>query len=233
MSDGAKTPRLTIRAGRHVNLGPAERGNSMGDLPVTTSKGAGARLKAADVAAFKASLRGTLRCPGEAGYEEARRVWNSMIDKRPALIAHCAGVADVIQAIHFARTYDLLVAVWGELDRETQAFDLATTGGTDPTTGIAGLTLGGGLGWLQGKYGLTCDNLVSADVVTANGQCLTASATEHADLFWGLRGGCGNFGIVTAFEYQLHPIGQMLGGMLLYPFDQAKDVLRFYRDYTS
>ena len=105
--------------------------------------------------------------------------------------------------------------------------------GTEPTTGIAGLTLGGGLGWLQGKYGLTCDNLLSTDVVTANGQCLTASATEHADLFWGLRGGCGNFGIVTAFEYQLHPVGQMLGGMLLYPFAKAKDVLRFYRDYTS
>jgi FAD/FMN-containing dehydrogenase len=248
----------------------------MGDLPVTTSKGAGARLKEADVAAFKASLRGRLRCPGEAGYEEARRVWNGMIDKRPALIAHCAGVADVIQAVHFARAHDLLVAVrggghnfagyatcdgglvielspmkgirvdptrrtvraqggvlWGELDRETQAFDLATTGGTDPTTGIAGLTLGGGLGWLQGKYGLTCDNLLSADLVTAEGQFLTASAAEHPDLFWGLRGGSGNFGVVTAFGYRLHPVGPLLGGMVLHPFAKATEVLRFYREYTS
>jgi FAD/FMN-containing dehydrogenase len=122
---------------------------------------------------------------------------------------------------------------WGELDRETQVFGLATTGGTDPTTGIGGLTLGGGMGWLQGKYGLTCDNLLSADLVTAEGQFLTTSAEVHPDLFWGLRGGSGNFGIVTAFEYRLHPVGPLLGGMVLHPFDKAHEVLRFYREYTS
>ena len=251
----------------------------MPDLHVITTMGAGLKdavLQASIIDDFKAGLRGALLCPDDVGYEEARKVWNGMIDRHPAMIVRCTGVADVLTAVRFARAHNLLVAVrggghnvaghatcdgglvidlspmkgiwvdptrrtvraqsgvtWGELDRETQVFGLATTGGTDPTTGIAGLTLGGGLGWLQGKYGLTCDNLVSADVVTANGQCLRASATEHTDLFWGLRGGCGNFGIVTAFEYQLHPVGQMLGGMLLYPFAQAKDVLRFYRDYTS
>ena len=251
----------------------------MPDLHVITTMGAGLKddvLQASSIDDFKAGLRGALLCPDDVGYEEARKVWNGMIDRHPAMIVRCTGVADVLTAVRFARAHNLLVAVrggghnvaghatcdgglvidlspmkgiwvdparrtvraqsgvtWGELDRETQVFGLATTGGTDPTTGIAGLTLGGGLGWLQGKYGLTCDNLVSADVVTANGQCLRASATEHADLFWGLRGGCGNFGIVTTFEYQLHPVGQMLGGMLLYPFARAKDVLRFYRDYTS
>ena len=251
----------------------------MPDLHVITTMGAGLKdavLQASIIDDFKAGLRGALLCPDDVGYEEARKVWNGMIDRHPAMIVRCTGVADVLAAVRFARAHNLLVAVrggghnvaghatcdgglvidlspmkgiwvdparrtvraqsgvtWGELDRETQVFGLATTGGTDPTTGIAGLTLGGGLGWLQGKYGLTCNNLVSADVVTANGQCLRASATEHADLFWGLRGGCGNFGIVTTFEYQLHPVGQMLGGMLLYPFARAKDVLRFYRDYTS
>src|SRR5690606_30662830 len=122
---------------------------------------------------------------------------------------------------------------WGGFDHETQAFGLATTGGTDPTTGIAGLTLGGGLGWLHGKYGLTCDNLLSADVVTADGQFVTASATEHPDLFCGLRGGSGIFGIVTSFEYQLHPVGPLLGGMVLHPFATAAEVLRFYRDFPT
>jgi FAD/FMN-containing dehydrogenase len=120
---------------------------------------------------------------------------------------------------------------WGEFNRETQAFGLATTGGVVSTTGIAGLTLGGGLGWLMGKHGLSCDNLLSADIVTAGGEFLTASATEHPDLFWGLRGGGGNFGIVTSFEYQLHPVGPVLAGMVIHPIDKARDVLRFYRDF--
>jgi FAD/FMN-containing dehydrogenase len=118
-----------------------------------------------------------------------------------------------------------------ELDRETQAFGLATTGGTVSNTGIAGLTLGGGLGWLMGKHGLSIDNLISADVVTADGTFRQASATNNPDLFWALRGGGGNFGVVTSLEYRLHPVTQVLGGLVLYPLDQARDVLRFYRDY--
>ena len=121
----------------------------------------------------------------------------------------------------------------GEFDRETQSFGLATPMGIVADTGIAGLTLGGGIGWLNGKYGLACDNLVSADVVTADGRFLTASATENADLFWALRGGGGNFGIVVSFEYQLHPIGQVIGGAVLHPLEKAKEVLRFYREFTS
>jgi hypothetical protein len=197
-----------------------------------------------------------------------------MIDKRPALIARCLGVSDVINCVNFARTHSLLVSVrggghnvagisicdgglmidlslmkgvrvdpaqgtaraepgvtWGDLDRETQAFGLVTPGGIISTTGIAGLTLGGGVGWLVRKHGLSCDNLLSADLVTADGRFLTAGTTENADLFWGIRGGGGNFGIVTSFEYRLHPHGNVLGGMLLYPRSKARDLLRFYREF--
>ncbi len=226
---------------------------------------------------FKAGLRGQLLSPGDEGYDGARKLWNGMFDRRPALIARCAGAADVIRAVSFARDNRLAVAVrggghsfpghsvcdgglvidlsamkairvdprtriaraqagvkWIEFDHETQAFGLATTGGTDGDTGIAGLTLGGGLGWLSGKYGLTVDNLVSADVVTADGRLLTASATENQDLFWGLRGGSGNFGVVTSFEYQLHAVGPtILGGMVAYPLGRAKEVLRFYRQFAK
>src|SRR5262249_31441420 len=121
--------------------------------------------------------------------------------------------------------------LWRELDHETQAFGLATTGGTVSNTGIAGLTLGGGLGWLMGLHGLTGDNVISADVVTADGQLRQASATDTPDLFWALRGGGGNFGIVTSFEYRLHPVTEVLGGLVLYPLDQGREVLRFYRDF--
>ncbi len=226
---------------------------------------------------FKAGLRGQLLRPGEDTYDEARKLWNGMFDRRPALIARCAGAADVIRAVNFARDNRLPVAVrggghsfpghsvcdrglvvdlsamkairvdlrantaraqagvkWIEFDQETQAFGLATTGGTVSDTGIAGLTLGGGLGWLSGKYGLTVDNLISADVVTADGRLLTASATENQDLFWGLRGGSGNFGVVTSFEYQLHAVGPtILGGMVAYPLGRTKEVLRFYRQFTK
>jgi FAD/FMN-containing dehydrogenase len=248
----------------------------MEDLHLTTTTGRQAKLKGSAIDVFKARVRGQLLSPGDGDYDTARKVWNGMIDKHPALIVRCTGVADVMQAVRFARDHQLLVAVrggghnfagyatcddglvidlspmkgirvdpvrrtataqggvtWGEFDRETQAFGLATTGGTDPTTGIAGLTLGGGMGWLQGVHALTCDNLLSADVVTADGQLLTASAEAHPDLFWGLRGGSGNFGIVTGFEYRLHPVGPLLGGMVLHPFDKAQEVLRFYRDFTS
>ncbi|HEY7498603.1 MAG TPA: FAD-binding oxidoreductase [Vicinamibacterales bacterium] len=219
--------------------------------------------------------RGELIAPGDARYDESRRVWNAMIDKRPAVIARCRGAADVIAAVNFARDNGLPLAVrggghsiagrstcdhgvvidfsdmksirvdpaartvraepgvrWTELDRETQAFGLATTGGTIGDTGIAGLTLGGGFGWLEGRCGMAVDNLLSADVVLANGTLVHASAQEHPDLFWALRGGGGNFGVVTSFEYRLHAIGPMIvGGLAIHPFDRARDVLRFYRDF--
>ncbi|KCZ71095.1 FAD/FMN-dependent dehydrogenase [Candidatus Methanoperedens nitroreducens] len=226
---------------------------------------------------FKESMRGELIRPGDAGYDDARKIWNGMIDKHPALIARCTGAVDIINAVNFARSSKLLVAVrggghnvagnavcdgglvidlsrmksiridpasrtaraepgvtWGELDRETQAFGLALPGGMVSTTGIAGLTLGGGYGWLTRKYGMTIDNLLSADVVTADGQFLVASKTENSDLFWGIRGGGGNFGIVTSFEFRLHPVGPtILGGILLHPLAKAKEVLQFYREYMT
>jgi FAD/FMN-containing dehydrogenase len=240
-----------------------------------TTAGADTILEEPTVAAFQASLRGALLRPEDNGYDAARAIWNGMIDRRPALIARCAGVADVISTVNFARTHRLLVSVcggghnvpgnavcdgglmldlslmksvrvdplrrtaraesgvlWGEFDRETQAFGLATTGGSVSDTGIAGLTLGGGIGWLAGKYGLSCDNLLAVDMVTASGTFLTASASENADLFWGVRGGGGNFGVVTSFEYQLHAVGPVLAGLLLYPFDRAQETLRFYRDFA-
>jgi FAD/FMN-containing dehydrogenase len=246
----------------------------MTDLRVITRDGGDTILEEATVNDFAADLRGPLLRPSDGGYDGARKVWNGMIDRHPALIARCAGVADVMAAVRFARTHALLVSVrggghnitgnavcegglmidlspmksvrvdpakrtaraeagltWGEYNRETQAFGLASTGGVVSTTGIAGLTLGGGLGWLHGKHGLSCDNLLSADVVTADGQFLTASADQHPDLFWGLRGGGGNFGVVTSFEYKLHPVGPVLAGMVIHPMAKAKEVLRFYRDF--
>ncbi len=248
----------------------------MVNLQATTTTGTYPAIQETAIAEFRSSLGGDLILPGDADYDQARQVWNSMINKQPGLIVRCAGVADVINCVNFARNNNLLVSVrggahsaagnatcdggividlsrmkgirvdpvkqtahaqggalWKDLDRETQAFGLATPGGTVNDTGIAGLTLGGGLGWLTGKYGLSCDNLLSADVVTADGKFLTASATQNPDLFWGLRGGSGNFGVVTSFEYQLHSVSQVLGGMLIYPRDQAREVLRFYRDFSS
>ena len=248
----------------------------MTDLRITTTRGTDMVLDETTVEGFKTSLRGPLLRPDDAGYDEARKVWNANIDKRPALIAGCAGVSDVINAVNFARANHLLVSVrggghnipgncvcngglvidltgmkgirvdparrtvraeggvkWGEFDHETQAFGLATPGGTDADTGIAGLTLGGGIGWLSGRYGLACDNLIAADIVTADGQFRHVNASEHPDLLWGIRGGGGNFGVVTAFAYQLHPVGPMvLAGLVFYPFEQAKAFLRFYSDFS-
>ena len=249
----------------------------MVDVLATSITGADAVISESDIEGLRNSFRGTVLCPGDDGYDEARKVWNGMIDKKPALIARCAGVADVIASVNFARENSLLMSVRGgghnaagsavcngglmldlagmkgirvdlegltvraepgvllaDLDHETQAFGLAAPAGTVSDTGIAGLTLGGGLGWLAGEYGLTCDNVVSMDIVTSDGRLLTASATEHPDLFWGLRGGGGNFGVVTSFEYRLYPVGPMvLGGMVVHPFDKAREVLRFYDDFAA
>jgi hypothetical protein len=233
-------------------------------------------LDEADIQGFAAALRGDLLRPEDDGYDASRAVFNGMVDRRPALIARCAGVADVMRGVEFARTHDLPLSIrggghsvagkavcdgglmldlspmkgirvdpvgrsavaqagltLGEFDHETQAFGLATTLGVVSVTGIAGLTLGGGLGWLNGKHGLACDNLISADVVTADGRLLTASEEQNEDLFWGIRGGGGNFGVVTAFGYRLHPVGAVLAGGLSYPLSKAHEVLHFYHGFAS
>jgi FAD/FMN-containing dehydrogenase len=219
---------------------------------------------------------GTITRRGDTGYDDARRVWNGMIDRSPALIARCATASDVAAAVNFAREQGLVIAVrggghnaaglgvcddgividlapmntvtvdagrriaragggtrWKEFDAATHAHGLATTGGLISSTGIGGLTLGGGLGWLMRSYGLACDNLIGVEIVTADGQIRRADATENADLFWGVRGGGGNFGVVTAFEYRLHPVSTMYGGMLVFPGPRAPEILRHYRDLAA
>ena len=218
-------------------------------------------------------LHGALLTAADIGYDVARRVWNGMVDKRPALIAQCVHSADVVACVNFARDHDVLLSVrggghnyagkavcdgglvvdlsamksicidaerrtvraqaglrLGEFDRETQKFGLATTLGVNTDTGISGLTLGGGYGWLCGKHGLACDNLVSAIVVTSDGQTIQCNAQQHEDLFWGLRGAGANFGIVTELEYKLHPVGPVLGGMVLYPLTEG--ILRFFDEFS-
>jgi FAD/FMN-containing dehydrogenase len=221
--------------------------------------------------------RGDLLRPGEDGYEEARTVWNALIDREPAAILRCTGTADVITGVDFAREHDLLLSVkggghhvsgsavcdggltldlgpmdwvhvdpetktarvgagatWGDVDHETQAFGLAVPGGQDPNIGVAGLTLGGGVGWLSRKHGLTCDNLLGADIVTADGELVHASETDNPDLFWALRGGGGNFGVVTAFEYELHEVGpEIFAGSLIYPATETAAVARRYRAFVA
>ncbi|ACZ39993.1 FAD-binding oxidoreductase [Sphaerobacter thermophilus] len=234
-----------------------------------------ATIDASDIAGLRARFRGALLQPGEEGYDESRRVWNGAIDRRPGLIARCAGADDVVAAVRFARERDLLVSVrggghavaghgvcdgglmidlslmkavrvdpasrtaraaggvlWSELDRATQAFGLATTGGIISHTGIGGLTLGGGLGHLMRNFGLTVDNLLAVDLVTADGQRLRVDAETEPDLLWGLRGGGGNFGVATAPEYRLHPVGPIvLGGPIFWAMADALEVLRFVRDF--
>jgi hypothetical protein len=223
------------------------------------------------------SFRGQIIRPGDRDYDEQRRVWNGSIDRSPALIAGCAGVADVIAAVRFARESGLELALrsgghsypglsvcdggmiidtsrmrgtrvdpeertaraqagvlLGELDREAQAFGFAVPAGIVTHTGLAGLTLGGGIGWLERKYGLTIDQLLSVDLVTADGELVKASETENPDLFWGVRGGGGNFGIVTEFEFRLNPVGPMvLAGPILWAMEDSPEVLRFYRDWIT
>ncbi|HEY8288405.1 MAG TPA: FAD-binding oxidoreductase [Acetobacteraceae bacterium] len=231
----------------------------------------------AAVERLRTRLRGGVLLPHDDGYEAARRVWNGLVDKRPAAILLCTSTSDVVEAVNVARASGLTVAVrggghsvagasacdgglvidlsgmkaikvdpgrrtaraepgltLGEFDVATQVHGLATTMGVNSDTGIAGLTLGGGLGRLGRKHGLTCDNLLAAEIVLADGRVMTAGAAENRDLFWAIRGGGGNFGIVTAFEYQLHALGPLiLGGLLLHDFARARDVLRLYRDFSS
>lgn len=231
----------------------------------------------AALAEFAQKVRGQLIRPADAEYESARRVWNGLIDRRPALIVRCVDAADIAAAVLFARQHHLPIAVrggghsvaghgtcddglvidlapikhievdpqarrvrvgggctWVEVDAATQQYGLATPGGLFSGTGVAGLTLGGGFSWVRNKYGLTCDNLLSAQVVTADGRHVTASADDHTDLLWGLRGGGGNLGVVAEFEFQLHPIGpEVMAALTFYPADMAETVLRFFRDYTA
>ena len=232
---------------------------------------------AAPVAELARSFTGQILQAGDADYEHARQVHNGLIDRRPALIARCRGMTNVVDAVNFARDRSLEIAIrcgghnvsgrsttdgsvlidlspmtgihvdpkariaraqggltWNLFNRETQLHGLATTGGVVSTTGIAGLTLGGGLGWLMGKHALSLDNLLSADLVLADGSVVTASADQNADLFWGLRGGGGNFGVAGSFDYRLHPVGPAItGGVIAYPLDAAWDVLRHFRDITA
>lgn len=244
--------------------------NSMAD---TSTK-----LDEAQIREFQASLRGTLICPGDDDYDEARAIWNGMIDRYPALIARCADVQDMVKAVNFARENKILLAVRGgghnvaglgtcdgglvidlslmkevqvdpeartarvaggatigDVDQATQPYGLATPMGVVTATGIAGLTLGGGYGWLRNKYGLSCDNLISVQVVTADGRTITASETHNPDLFWGVRGG-GNFGIVTQFEYRLYPVGPDVSFTFVFhdgQGDKMKKAIQFYRDYAT
>jgi len=234
-------------------------------------------LGEATLGELEGALRGRLVRPSDPDYDQARMVWNAAHDRRPALIVRCAGTADVLRAVEFARSEGLPVAVrggahsiagfsttdggividtspmkgirvdpparravaqpgltWSEFDHETQAFGLAVTGGLVSSTGITGFTLGGGIGWLLRRYGLTCDSLISADVVTADSQVVTASEQEHPELFWALRGGGGNFGVVTSLEYRLHPVGpQVFAGAVFYAGAAAVQVLRGWRDLTA
>lgn len=225
---------------------------------------------------LKTQFTGELFTSDSPGYDEARRLWNGMIDRRPAAIARCTSPADVQQLIRFAAEHDLYPAVragghnvaglatvegglvidvsrmkkidvdvasrtvtaeagllWSEFDAATAQHGLATTGGVISTTGIAGLTLGGGIGWLMGRFGLACDNTIAYEIVLADSRAIRATATEHPDLFWALRGGGGNFGVVTSLTYRLYPLTQVVSGLLLYPLTEGAQVLRCYRDVVS
>jgi FAD/FMN-containing dehydrogenase len=225
---------------------------------------------------LKAGFTGELLVPGEPGYEEARRVHNGLIDKRPTVVARCRDTADVVDAVRFARESDTEISVrggghnvagravsdgavmidlqpmkgvivdpgtrtaraqggvtWTEYNRATHAYGLASTGGVISSTGIAGLTLGGGLGWLMGRYGMAIDNLRSVEVVTADGEIRTASADDDADLFWAVRGGGGNFGVASSFEYDVHPLSMIYGGLIAFDLPEVPRVGAFYRDFTA
>lgn len=246
----------------------------MSELTLQTLTHDPVTLPDAALAALEEGFHGELTRPGDAGYDDARSIYNGMIDKRPGLIARCADVADVIAAVELAREHDLLLSVrggghngpglalcegglvvdlsemngvrvdpkartarveggarWADVDHATHAFGLATVSGVIASTGVGGLTLGGGHGYLTRKHGLTIDNLLAADVVLADGRLVHASESENSDLFWALRGGGGNFGIVTSFELRLHPVDTVIGGPMFWPLSEAENVLRWYRDF--
>jgi FAD/FMN-containing dehydrogenase len=233
-------------------------------------------LEEASLTKFKASLAGDLVQPGDEGYDEARKVYNGMIDRRPRLIVRCADVADVIAAVNFGRQNNILLAIrsgghsaaglgvcddglvidlslinyarvdpsdrtvrvgagctWHVVDHATHAFGLAVPTGFISTTGVGGLTLGGGIGYLTHKHGLTIDNLISADLVLADGRFVTASAKENTDLYWAIRGGGGNFGVVTSFLFQAHPVHTDYAGPMLWPIERAAEVMRWYREFIA
>ena len=236
----------------------------------------GTAIDDASIDGFAGGFHGRIVRPSAADYDTARRIWNASIDRRPGLIARCAGVADVVQAVKFARTHDIPVAIrggghnvggravcdngmvidlsgmkavlvdperrtalvqagatLGDVDRETHAYGLAVPMGVVSRTGVAGLTLGGGVGWLVRKYGLTCDNVLSMQLVTADGDILTANGVSNPEIFWALRGGGGNFGVVTSFLYRAYPISTVTGGLIVYPRGQAAAVIRHYRDVMA
>lgn len=246
------------------------------DTAAAPRRGEPPRPLAAATAHLRQQMRGTVSTPDDEGYDEARALYNAMIDKRPRVIARCRDQADVLLAVRFGRDNDLLTAihggghsgpglgcvddglvidlspmrgvrvdpvrrlarvaggsVWGDVDHATYAFGLATPAGIIASTGVAGLTLGGGHGYLSRKYGLTIDNLHSADVVLADGRCVRAAEDENADLFWAIRGGGGNFGVVTSFELRLHPVGDVFAGPMLWDIDAAADVLRAYSELMA
>lgn len=244
---------------------------------IKTLDGKDITLAAEIIDGFRSQLTGNLMRAADPGYDEARAIWNAMIDRRPALIVQCMGTADVVSCVKFAREHNLLTSIRGaghniagmslandamlidlspmkwvrvnpetqtafvapgatlrHVDHETQLYGLATSTGINSTTGIAGLTLGGGFGWLSRSYGLTVDNLISAEVVTADGKIIHVNEKENPDLFWAIRGGSGNFGIVTSFEFKLHVVGpQVLAGLIVHPFKDAKKVFDHYRNYVA
>lgn len=268
---------LTVAALWPARMLLADSSAPLADQVAKTLTGGDIGLRGSDIRDLAASMRGQVLVPGEGGYDQARRVWNAMFDKHPAVITRCASPSDVMRAVTFAREHQLLTAVragghslsgkstcdggividvspmqsvrvdpkartarvdggalLGHLDRETRAFKLVTTAGTVSHTGAAGLTLGGGFGRVGRRFGLSCDNLRSVDIVTADGRLVTASNDENPDLFWGLRGGGGNFGVATSFEYQLHPMDPtILGGRIAWPIAQAREVLRFCNDFLA
>ena len=249
----------------------------MTEVRLVTLQGASKSIGAEALAALRSGLRGNLCLAGDAGYDEARTIWNAAIDRRPGAVVRCRGTADVIRAVRLAREHGLLLAVrsgghniagnavceggllidlspmrsvridpsnrtarvepgatLGEFDKEAQAFGLATPLGVNSTTGVAGLTLGGGFGWLSRKFGFTVDNLISADVVTASGELVQTSGDQNPDLFWAIRGGGGNFGVVTSFEFKLHRVGpELLSGLIVHPFAQARQLLGGYRQVVA